>query len=137
MLMTEKIAFTIKKHLTTNAQIVAQELIDKYGTMKSVLSAAVCALKNASPEERDNAFADSTKAKTEPPADLHQAIQSVVSIIANADVKLSHDKEVKIINSIREAIGPRSGITSQDEIEAEQIVSAAEADAAKQQRKKV
>jgi hypothetical protein len=67
MFMAEKIAYTIKRHLTTNAQLVAQELIDTYGSMKSVLSAAVFALKNSSPEQREKAFSDATKKTEKPP----------------------------------------------------------------------
>lgn len=109
MFMAEKIAYTIKRHLTTNAQLVAQELIDTYGSMKSVLSAAVFALKNSSPEQREKAFSDATKKNEKQPADLHTAIQSVVKVVTGqgTDIKMLPEEENKIVDFIVKTLGPK------------------------------
>jgi hypothetical protein len=134
---TKKDESIINRNLTPAAQPIAQQLVKRIGTVRMTLSAGVIALSKCTSEEREQNIEEASQELETPPADLHQAVQSAVNIITNSNVKLSRDKEIKIINCIREAIGPQSGITSQDELEAEQIVSAAEADAAKQRRKKV
>jgi len=109
--MADKIA-TLKKHMTPYAFQIAENLISKFGNMKMLLSAAMVALSKLDANEREKYLEEAKReSPDEGPADLHNAIQSIVKVMtgdtSNVTINILPEEENKIADFIIKTLGPK------------------------------
>ncbi len=88
--MAEKKLSTIKKLLTPHAQIVAEQIINKFGGTNILLSAGVIALSKMKSDEREKMVEEANKSVEETPPqteNVEQAINTVVRLMSESGVE--------------------------------------------------
>jgi hypothetical protein len=101
---------TIERNLTEASQPVAEDLVRRTGSIKTVLSAGVIALSKLTADEREKMIleANTEPAIIEQPEIVRKTLKTVVKILSasGVEIKIADEDEAGTVQAIIDELGP-------------------------------